>query len=172
LWTATTRKLKDAKWRGPDGAKLLLEIKSQTDNKLVIKFNCNQWGAFAPGKPAVDYTVVKELKGAEEWQTVSVGLDELIATDPTITATLANWRSVTEFSISPSGETVKDGRKVQVTGKPWQGPREIRNLRWQGGEYSRQRTAGSVLSPGEHQKNFNDAIRKSLEQEKADRQAR
>ena len=132
LWTAVTRKLKDAKWRGPDGAKLLFEIKSQTDNTLVVQFNCNAWGAFAPGKPAVDYTVVKELKGAPDWQSVSVGLKELAATDPQITAPLANWQTVTELSISPCGEIVKDGKKIRVPGKPWQGPREIRNLRWEG----------------------------------------
>ncbi|MGA2496487.1 MAG: acetylxylan esterase [Tepidisphaeraceae bacterium] len=172
LWTATTRKLKDAKWRGPDGAKLLFEIKSQTDNALVIKFNCNAWGAFAPGKAAVDYTVMKELKGSQEWQSVSVSLNELAATDPSISASLANWQTVTEFSISPSGETVKGGQKVKVDGKAWQGPREIRNLRWEGGEYSGQRIADSALTPAEHRKQFDDAIRKSLEQEKADRQAR
>jgi len=155
LWTATTRKLKDAKWRGPDGATLRFEIKSQTDNRLVIKFNCNAWGAFAPDKPAIDYTAVKELRGSQDWQTVSVNLNELAATDPKITAPLANWQSVTEFSISPSGETVKDGQKVKVNGKPWQGPREIHNLRWEGGEYSRPRTVDSVLTPAEHENAFN-----------------
>ena len=172
LWTAATRKLKDAKWRGPDGATLRFEIKSPTDNALVIKFNCNAWGAFASGKPAVDYTVVKDLNASPDWQTVSVSLNELTATDPKITAPLANWQTVTEFSISPSGETVKAGQKQKVPGKPWQGPREIRNLRWEGGEYSRQQTADSVLTPAEHQKVFNDAIQKSLEQEKSDQRTK
>lgn len=134
LWTATTRKLKDAKWRGPDGAQLLFEIRSQTNNALVIKFNCNAWGAFAPGQPAVDYTAVKELTGSRDWQTVSVSLEELVATDPKVTAPLANWQTVTEFSISPHGETVTGGQKLKVDGKPWQGPREIRNLRWKSGK--------------------------------------
>jgi len=133
LWTATTRKLKDAKWRGPDGATLHFEIKCQTDNQLVIMFNCNAWGAMIPGKPAVDYTVVKKLKASPDWQTVSVRLNELVATDPKVTAPLANWQTVTEFSISPSGTTVKDGQKVKADGKSWQGPREIRDLRWEGG---------------------------------------
>ena len=134
LWTATTRKLKDAKWRGPDGAALLFEIKSHTDNALVIQFNCNAWGAFAPGQPAVDYTVVKELKGSQDWQSVAVSLNELTATDPKIVSSLASWQTVTEFSISPCGETVQDGQKMKVAGRPWQGPREIRDLRWQGGK--------------------------------------
>ena len=166
LWTATTRKLKDAKWRGPDGATLHFEIKCQTDNQLVLTFNCNAWGAMIPGKPAVDYTAVKALKGSPDWQTVSVSLNELVATDPKVTAPLANWQSVTEFSLSPSGTTVRAGQKVKADGPPWRGPREIRNLHWEGGAYARQQTADAALRPEEFQKNFNDAIRKSLEQEK------
>ena len=169
LWTATTRKLKDPKWRGPDGATLRFEIQCRSDNQLTLTFNCNAWGAMMPGQPATDYTAVKTLKGSPDWQTVSVTLSELVATDPKVTAPLANWQTVTEFSISPSGTSVKNGQKVKVDGKPWQGPREIRNLRWEGGEYSQQATIGTTLSPEVFQKNFNDAIKKSLEQEKLDR---
>ena len=169
LWTATTRKLKDAKWRGPDGATLHFEVKCESDNQLVLTFNCNAWGAMIPGKPAVDYSVVKKFTASKDWQTVSVKLSELVATDPKVTAPLANWQTVTEFSISPNGTTVKDGQKVKADGKAWQGPRAIRNLRWEGGEYSRPATTGATLSPEEFQKNFNDAIKKSLEQEKLDR---
>ncbi|MFZ4647406.1 MAG: dienelactone hydrolase family protein, partial [Gemmataceae bacterium] len=135
LWTATTRKIRDVKWRGPDGARLVFDIQTETDNTLVLKFNCNAWGAVEPGKPAIDYTAVKELKGTRGWQAVTVGLNELVATDPKVTLPLANWQSVTEFSISPSGETVRDGKKQSVAGKAWRGPREFRHLRWEGGEY-------------------------------------
>ncbi|MCX7005895.1 MAG: hypothetical protein NTY53_01345, partial [Kiritimatiellaeota bacterium] len=165
---AATRKMKDPKWRGPDGAKLLLEIKSQTDNALVIKFSCNEWGAFAPGKPALDYAAVKQLKGSPDWQTVSVSLPELTASDPKVTAPLENWQTVAEFSISPSGEIVRDGQKVKENGKAWDGPREIRNLRWEGGTYPAQIIAAAALTPAEHEKNFNAAIKKSLDQEKQD----
>jgi pimeloyl-ACP methyl ester carboxylesterase len=133
LWLAATRKLKDPKWRGPDGARLVFEIQSQTDNTLVLKFGCNAWGAFAPGKLAVDYTVVKHLKASPDWQTIAVSLDELTATDLKTNAPLANWQTVCEFTISPSGEIVQAGQKQKVDGKPWRGPREIRNLRWEGG---------------------------------------
>ena len=168
LWTATTRKLKDPKWRGPDGATLHFEVKCESDNQLVLSFNCNAWGALIPGKPAVDYTTVKALKGSPDWQTVSVSLNELFATDPKVSASLPNWQTVTEFSISPKGEIVKEGQKVKVDGIAWRGSREIRNLRWEGGEYSRRAAAGATLSPEEFQENFNDAIKKSLEQEKLD----
>ena len=56
---------------------------------------------------------------------------------PQLPKPLANWRMVTEFNISPSSEIVKDGQKTKVEGMPWQGPRGIRNLRWEGGESSR-----------------------------------
>jgi len=134
LWYVATRKLKDLKWRGPDGARLVFEIQCAADNTLVVTFNCNAWGVFQPGKPAADYAVVKELKGAAGWQSVSVNLEELVATDPKNTARLANWQTVTELSISPSGQIVRDGQKVKVDGKAWQGPRGIRNLHWEGGE--------------------------------------
>lgn len=134
LWSATTRKLKDPKWRGPDGATLRFEVKCESDNQLVLTFNCNAWGAMIPGKPAVDYTVVKKLHASKDWQTVSVTLSELMSTDPEVTTPLVDWQTVTEFSISPSGSTIKDGLKVKAEGKAWQGPREIRNLRWEGGE--------------------------------------
>ena len=166
LWTATTRKLKDAKWRGPNGATLHFEIKCETDNQLVLTFNSNAWGSMIPGKPAVDYTTVKPLKGSPDWQPVSVQLNELLATDPKITAPLANWQTVTEFSLSPSGTTVKDGQKIKVDGQPWRGPRAIRNLRWEGGEYAQRTAPDAALRPEEFQKNFNEAIKKSLEQER------
>lgn len=53
LWTVATQKLKDVKWRGPDGASLCFEIQCPGDNQLVLTFNCNAWGAFTPGAPAL-----------------------------------------------------------------------------------------------------------------------
>jgi dienelactone hydrolase len=168
LWTAATRKMKDPKWRGPDGATLHFETKCETDNQLVLTFNCNAWGAFAPGKPAIDYTVLKPLKGSPDWQEVTVHLSDLAANDPKITTPLANWQTVTEFSISPKGTIVKDGQPLSITGIPWKGQPEVRNLRWEGGEYARQPSPNATPSTEEFGKSFNDAIKKSLEQEKAD----
>ncbi len=130
LWRVATRKLKDPKWRGPDGATLAFEIRSETDNTLVLAFDCNQWGAFQPGRPAVTYAVARDLKGSPDWQAVTVSLSDLRAIDPKFTDPLTSWQTVTEFSISPSGEVALDGVKTKVEGKSWQGPRELRNLRW------------------------------------------
>lgn len=134
LWTAYTRKLKDSKWRGPNGAKLMFEVRCHTDNTLVVTLDCNQWGAFDADKPALQYSVIKPLKGSTQWQTVSVSLEELAATDAKFTAPLTDWQTVCELSISPTGQTTHDGKLVKVNAKAWQGPREIRNLRWEGGQ--------------------------------------
>jgi len=168
LWKATTRKLKDPKWRGPDGATLVFDVRCETDNQLVLTFNTNAWGAMVPGQPAVDYAVVKPLSASPDWQTVSVTLGELVATDPKVTTPLATWQTVTEFSISPSGTVVRDGKVVKAEGKAWVGPREIRNLRWEGGAYPTQAAPSATLSPDDFQRDFNDAIKKTLEQEKLD----
>lgn len=161
LWTATTRKLKDIKWRGPNDATLCFQVICEADNQLVLTFDCNAWDAY-PGQPKGSYTVVKELKGSLEWQRVTVKCDELTATDPKVTQPLANWQTVTEFSLSPSGTIVRDGVKVDSKGKAWKGPREIRNLRWEGGQYSGQVSVDSVLNADAFEKNFDDAIEKSL----------
>lgn len=169
LWSASTRKLKDARWRGPNGARLVFDIRCHTDNTLVVSMHCNEWGAMEPGQPAMVYSAIKPLKGSTAWQTVSVGLEELAATDPEFNEPLTDWQTVCELSISPSGQTTRAGQLVKVDGRAWQGPREIRNLRWEGGEYSNNRVSSAALAPAEHEKAFNDAIRKTLRQEEADR---
>ena len=101
-------------------------------------------------------------------KTVSVTLGELVATDPKVTAPLADWRSVTEFSISPSGTVVRDGQVVKAEGKAWAGPREIRNLRWEGGAEPSQPAPNVTLSPADFERDFDGAIKKTLKQEQLD----
>jgi dienelactone hydrolase len=138
LWSAATRKLKDPKWRGPDGATLAFEIRCETDNTLVLTFNCNAWGAIRPGRPAVDYTVAKELKGSPDWQNVSV---ERCPISPRPTrgrgaAPDQTGRASPSSASAPADKWCGAGGREKVDGKPWTGPREIRNLRWVGGEYA------------------------------------
>lgn len=60
---------------------------------------------------------------------------------------------------------MRDGKLVKADGKAWQGPREIRNLRWGGGEYSGREEASLPLKPDDFRSNFDDAIKNSLQQE-------
>ncbi len=131
-----------------------------------LTFNYNAWECHDRRQTRRGIRVVKKVNASSQWQTISVALDELNSTDPKVTASLANWQTVTEFSISPTGTIVKDGQKVKVEGEPWRGPREIRAMRWEGGEYPAHRAVDSVLTPDALKKSFDDAIRKSLEEEK------
>jgi cephalosporin-C deacetylase-like acetyl esterase len=170
LWTAVTRKVKDAKWRGPDGAKLVFEVNPLRDASLVVSVTSNEWGAFSSG-PKLQYHVVRELKGSPEFQTVSISLEELVPTDPQNKVPLANWQTLTELALCPSLGASKPGQPAPPEGKPWAKPTEVRvrNLRWEGGEYKAAQARSAVLSDAEHRKSFNEAIRKSLEQEKLDK---
>jgi len=127
LWQAVTRKVKDPQWRGPDDAKLVFEMKPAADCTLVIKVSTNGWGAFEEVQPAVDHAAEKQLRGGSDWQTVTVSLGDF-------TPPLANWRTVTELTLTPAREVAEGRRKRPIAGTPWQGPRDIRNLRWEGGE--------------------------------------
>jgi hypothetical protein len=91
----------------------------------------NGWGAVEQGKPTASYNVETQLTGSADWQTVTVGLDELVATDEKASTPLATWQPVTLLSIGPSGDVVREGRKDPVPGTPWHGHREIRSLPWE-----------------------------------------
>lgn len=170
LWTVATRKIKDQKWRGPDGAKLVFEVNPKADASLVIKVTINDWGAFT-GRSKGEYYALKQLPGSPEFQTVSIALEELTPVDSKVTEPLTNWQTVTELSLSPSITLVKDGQKTALESRPWKDPGSvrIRNLRWEGGRYSSTQVNSSVLSEEEHRKSFNDAIKKSLEQERLEK---
>jgi len=127
LWQAVTRKVKDAQWRGPDGAQIVWEMKPAADCTLTIKVNTNAWGAFEPGKAAVDHVAEKPLRGGTDWQTVSVSLADF-------TPPLVNWRTVTELTLTPARDAAAGRQQGPAAAIAWQGPREIRNLRWEGGE--------------------------------------
>ena len=131
-WWATTRKLKDPKWRGAPGARLLLDVRSAQDREIVFSFDCNGWGAF-PGKTAAGYLVAKKVRGSPKWQTISVSLDELLPKDAKTTLPMAGWDEVTEFSLSGKGSAFVGEREVKFgnNNAGWPEPREFRNLRWE-----------------------------------------
>lgn len=166
LWSAQTAKLKDPKWRGPDGAKLVFEIQSTAENTLAIIITTNAWGIYDNKLPPSDHVAIRNLKASPDWQTVTITLQDLAPNNPETTTPLANWRTVTDLRLSPAYNGGPDGR-INRTGKPWQGPRTIRNLRWEGGQYTTTLPVGSPLSPEDHQRQFNDAINKSLKSEKS-----
>lgn len=130
LWTASTRKLKDPAWRGRKGTALQFEIRSASENQLVITLVSNGWGAFDSRKPSISYASLKKLAASQEWQKITLRAEDFQSLDPQHPAALADWSTITECSISPSGNVIIDGKKQNTSGQHWQGPREIRNMRW------------------------------------------
>ncbi len=105
----------------------------ESDNTIVITLTCHQWGAFSPGTPAVTYTAAREILGGRGWQRVALSAGDFLAIRPdaAVGKALADWRTITELAISPSGELIRDGSRHKIAGSAWKGPREIRNLRWE-----------------------------------------
>lgn len=170
LWTASTAKLKDPKWRGPSGAKLQFEIRSNSDNTLAIVVSTNAWGAFGNSIPALDYVALRELKASPDWQVVTVALTDLVSHEKKALP-LADWQTVTELRLTPTYQA-HSGLRIPAQSKAWHGPREIRNLCWVGGSSNAAAPSGSSLHEEEYQRNFHDAIDRSLKQEQAERSPR
>jgi hypothetical protein len=174
LWTAVTRKVKDPKWRGPDGGTLAVEVDPSKDCSLVVTFFSNEWGAF-PGRSGT-YYALRQLKGSPDWQTVRVGLADLHPVDERSGEPLTSWQTLTQLQFSPTGSVIaKDGTRSDIGGQGWENHATLtlRNLRWEGGTYSDAVVAPAVLrSPADFDRQFNDAIKQSLEQEKLDRKAK
>ena len=133
VWDAATRKIKDPKWRGPDGAQLAIDIKAPKDATLVIRVRQNDWGAY-PNKPGGQYAAAQSAKASADWQTLTFSLQDFLPVNDQAKAPLETWRYATELSLCGSAEVLKDGGKVKLGGLAWPEPREVRNLRWVGGQ--------------------------------------
>jgi hypothetical protein len=171
LWSVYTRKVKDAKWRGPAGAKLRFEIAAREDSWLAIKFTSNDWGAFAAG-PKAEYAAVKKLEIKDGWTTVEVDLSDLRPIGAT-KATLADWSTLTDLSFTPNIPTeLKTAEMTPAKGWTRGFEPKIRNLRWEGGTYAEKKLTPATLTEAERTKAFNESIKASLEQEKQDRKGK
>jgi pimeloyl-ACP methyl ester carboxylesterase len=173
VWNATTRKLKDPKWRGPAGAKLVVDVKCPKDNVLAVSADLNGWGAF-PGKPGGTYTARKALTGSPDWQTVSIALEDMVSDGKKgVPSSLSGWDTVTELSFRRAKSYLKDGKEVDfgANAQGWSTPREFRNLRWEGGVYNSDVSAPAAMkdaAPEDLNATIQQEIKKSIELEKRD----
>jgi len=102
-----TYQLGDPKWRGPDGAKLSLDIATSKDQTLVV----------AVLEPHREYRKAVVLKGSPGWQTVVVSADELRETKTGLP--LENWSSVTTLELTRPGKAPWAGEEVRFTDVRW-----------------------------------------------------
>jgi hypothetical protein len=172
LWTATTRKVKDPLWRGPQGARLAFEINPASDATLYVSVTRNAWGAFGAGTG--EYYAAVPLKANGDWTTVNLGIEDFQPVDAKGAEPLKDWSTLTDLSLSAHAAVVKDGVKTPLPSTPWKNPDKIRfrQLRWVGGQYQGSAPTAPELSEAERTKAFNDAIKASLEQERRDREGK
>jgi len=171
-WVATTRKVKDPRWRGPQGARLAFEINPANDTVLYVSVTRNAWGAFGAGTG--EYIATVPLKADGGWVTVNLGVEDFQPIDPKGAQPLKDWSTLTDLSLSGHATVVKDGTKTDLPRVPWKNPGTIRFrlLRWVGGQYQGSAPAAPEPTEAERTKAFNDAIKASLEQERKDRDGR
>lgn len=169
-WMATTRKVKDPLWRGPQGARLAFEINPANDAFLYVTVTRNAWGAFGSGSG--EYVAAKPIKASGGWMTLTFSLEDFQPVDAKGAQPLKDWSTLTDLSISGHATVVKDGVKVALPSSSWKNADSlrVRQLRWVGGEYQGSAPAAAEMTDAERTKAFNDSIKASLEQEKKDRQ--
>ena len=171
-WSAQTRKIKDPAYTGPDGAKLTLDVKIAKDATLFFVVRDNGWNAF-PKQTNGEYYARVNIKGSAKWQSVGVTVADFKPVDQRTKHPLKSWRRITELGIRGRIAVMLDGKKTELPAKPtnWTKPRALRNLRWEGGQYTQGANtpdAGKTMTQTERKKQFQKAIDDSIKLEKRD----
>jgi len=171
VWDATTRKIKDPKWRGPDGAQLAIDVKAPRDCTLAICVRQNDWGAY-PNKPSGEYAAALPVKGSPDWQTLTFRLQDFWPVNDRTKGPLSSWSYVTELSLRGSAEVLKDGEKIKLGGQAWNEPRQFRNLRWVGGQQTAEavQAGNGALTQQQLDGQIQEAIKESTDREKRERE--
>lgn len=165
---AFTRKIKDPKWRGPDGATLAVDVLSPQGGELVLTFGMAAWNCYA-GVPQGNYFATKPLQVSADWQTVEFAVADLEPLDDRTRKGLASWRYLTELGIVTAIRERKDGKEVVRAGGLWPQDRQFRNLRWVGGtESAEPLLPGKPISKDDFDKIFQQEIDDSIRQEARD----
>ena len=169
-WCAYTRKIKDLRFVGPDGAALALDVQVDHDLSFIIHVRNNSWDAF-PGESKGDYYALVTVKGSPDWQTVQVKPSDFKPENSRTTEPLKHWRHVVELGLCARIRVDRDGGQVVVPeGKEiaWKTPRNFRNLRWVGGSWdafpdfsqtvAQKAADASAFEDDEFQKAIDDSI--------------
>ncbi len=115
-WARSTHKLHDPLWHAPAQSRLVLDVRCEQPNKLVLGLDGS----------AAEVVV----KGGPDWQTVSLSPSQFHNVEG---APLADWTGAMELSISPR-ETLRSKKtdaKPATLGGEWKGADpQFRALRW------------------------------------------
>lgn len=182
VWSAYTRKIKDPRFVGPDGASLAMDIRVDHDTTFLIHVRNNSWSAYPEGKRG-EYHAPVTVKASPDWQTVRVKLKDFQPTTSQTTEPLNHWRHVTEVGLcgrlrgEKNGKPVTFPEYVEASTATYRTPRHFKNLRWEGGQWpsldvaqqaGRQRMRAGLAG---FDKEFQQAIDDSIALEAMDKRA-
>lgn len=166
-----TRKVRDPKWRGPNGAKLSIDVLDPIATNLIFEFEFNSYSKYGHNLAAGLYYVNKKIQASETWQTHEIDLKDLKPLKHTRNGHPKDWQTLDHLAIVDVMYFHKEGKRSQINSNPKYGQgRKIRNLKWVGGEYPKtilMNGGGLELSPEEYEKQFSNQIDVSLELEAA-----
>ena len=116
-WTRATHKIHDDPWKAPSGARLAIEVLSESPNKLVIGID--------------GHAAEVSLAGGVAWQAILLNAGDFKDANGTA---LPDWSGIRELRLAATDRltSTKDGREQQLQlGAAWKGAHpQFRNLRW------------------------------------------
>ena len=165
-----TRKVKDPKWRGPDGAALALDVCDKRGGAMVLIFEFNSYGQYGRDKVSGEYYAVLPFKAVSDRQALEVRLEDLkpLKADQKMPE---SWQTLCALTIASRLKVTQNGREITVGEGNFDGERKLRNLRWVGGHYPSSILmpgGGISLDPAAYSSQFQNQIDRSIELEKRD----
>ena len=161
----TTYKIKDPKWRGSDGESLCLEVKSAADTKVELAFYYNKWWSFDGNAKTGKYSVTKELKGSPNWQTISVGVNDLQPPAAGLPSPIPNnWQYIAEVTVTARVDEIRKIYWAKTTVKS-SSPNLPAAPRVSAATTKKDKKDDLPELAGKSEE-FKEAVRKSLEEEK------
>ncbi|MFP6677385.1 MAG: hypothetical protein VB878_20035, partial [Pirellulaceae bacterium] len=105
------------------------------------------------------YYAAKHLAKSTEWQTIEIGLEDLIPVDERSPKGLRTWQYMTQLGIVAMVRVRKNGTPVVLAGGAWPTTRKFKNMRWVGGEFPKDFIIpGRKISHDEIHKIFHEKI--------------
>lgn len=157
-----TRKVKDPKWRGPDGAALAIDVRDARGGALALTLEFNNYGQYGRENPSGEFYAELPFTASPEWQTITLELGDLKPLNEGVRHP-ENWQTLCVLAIHGR---IKAGDRILGAGR-FDHRRELRHLRWEGGTYPRTllMPGGAALAPEAYALRFENQIDKSVEQE-------
>lgn len=124
VWQFWTRKITAAKWRGPDGAKLLVSVTVTNPNTLNIVIKENDWRSYRGKRNTYGCRI--PVTGGPGSQTITIAASDFKDSEGN---SLKNWKQVDELGFCGKPE-VKEGAQTAEP-PPWTGPApKFHRLEW------------------------------------------